>query len=91
MVRLGLLRSMLIFGVTFANLDRAGGMEIGCVGFSIGMACAVVSIICFIRCPRRSYIPKLATFLALWPVLYFAVEIVVVIVGRWIDPSFGHC
>ena len=82
---------MLIFGVMFGNFLLAGGMEISPIGFSAGMACAVVSSMAFIRCPRRCYIAKLLTFLFLWPVLLFAVEIVIVVVGRWIDPSFAHC
>ena len=82
------LASMLVFAVLFPNVDVAGGIRIGPIGFSVGMACAVVSSICFFKCPRRCYTSKLLTFLFLWPVLYFAVRIVVGVGGQWL--AFHH-
>jgi hypothetical protein len=83
--------SLLVFAVLFPNMELAGGIEVGPISFSLGVACTVVSSLCFIKCPRRCYTSKLLTFLFLLPVLHFAVQIGIVVVGRLFDPSFGHC
>ena len=66
---------------------RAGRMMVSPIEFILGIAFAAVCIVSFIRCPRRFFIAKSLAFLFLLPVLPIAVEMVVKVVGRCIDPS----
>jgi hypothetical protein len=57
----------------------------------LAIAFGAVSSVSFMRCPRYCLIAKLVTFLCLILALFCAVQIVVVVIGRCIDPRFGHC
>ena len=78
-------------GFALPNFQKAGGMDITLLGLGLGIAGVMISIVGFCWCPRRCLLAKLLTFFCLLPVLNCAVEIGFVIVGRWFDPSFGHC
>lgn len=55
------------------------------------VACAMIASLCFIKCPRRSYVAKFLTFMFLLPSLGFAVDVVTLAIGRCFDSGFGHC
>jgi len=75
----------------FLPHGRAGGSEVTAVGLLTNLACAVISSLCFTKCPRRSYLSKFLTFILLWPSLRFAVDVVTLAIGRCFDPGFGLC
>jgi hypothetical protein len=81
----------LMYGLGVPNMARAGGMEVSRVGFILLLAGAVLCAVAFCKCPRDCIVEKSVTFLCLFPVLHTTVKIILLVIGRWFDPSFGHC
>jgi len=58
----------------------AGG-KIEPPGIAIMLAVSVVSAVAFVRCPRRCVLPKLITFVLLWPGLFLALSVFIHVFG----------
>lgn len=73
----------MIFGhlrIEFGILVLAGG-RITLSGVAIGITCSVVCGVAFVRCPRRCVLPKLLTFVFLWPGLLLGLAVVLHLFG----------
>jgi len=82
----------MVFAIgAFMPHDRAGGSPVTVGGFLTSLASAVIGSLCFIKCPRRSYVSKFLTLIFLWPTLRFGVHVVTLAIGRFFGLEFGHC